>query len=254
MKRWQIIILAFSLVAATLSGCVLTTEPSPSASEPTTESTTEPSQDALLMEDLICLVQIHNTLVSIGGVKDQPRYEYYAIGKSGVEQVNEETVKGIAPEVLFKNLRKGPYFGSAGTYQWYIKLMYAPQVEAFESEDFLYRNSSWMPTDLGENFRVYYSYWGPGHANQAPPLDPEVTKVMLQAAHFSYTTNPDVILPESGLPQILEDFMVTVNDGRILLEAQAVGLFLPMEDGSLLQVFETDQALISASYFWFPPQ
>lgn len=243
MKRWQIIVLILVFVAAVVSGCA----------QPPTEPTTVPTKvqtlpsgvEPISLEGLDCLVEIHVFDGSGGGGDFEP-YKYYAIRDSGMEQVAVEAVRLIAPEMLDPSRFD---FENEETSSWFAQLMYAPRVENYDSERFMYRNHRWLPTDFGEKVRVYYSYSGPTEEK----AEPEIEKAMLQAAHALFTEDLEKYTAGNELAWDLTYFTVTANGDTILIEDRDFSLYRPMPDGSLQLLMEMPDDMANVSYFWFPP-
>ena len=244
MKRWQIIVLILVFVAAVVSGCTQpATEPT---TEPTTELTLEPTIEPISLEGLDCLVEIH-VFAGSGGGNDFEPYKYYAIRDSGMEQVDVETVRLIAPEMLDPSRFD---FENEETNSWFAQLMYAPQVENYDSEGFMYRNDYWVPTDFEEKVRIYYSEWGAGDSK----AEPEIEQVMLQAAYALFTEDLEKYRAGNELAWPLTSFMVTANGDTIFIEDGEDSLYRPMPDGSLQLLMEMPDDMAKVSYFWFPPR
>lgn len=249
MKHWQRILLILAIVAAVVSGC---TEPT---TEPTTEQTTVPTEaqtlppgvEPISLEGLDCLVEIHNINFGSGGGSDKPLYEYYAIRDSGMEQVDVEAVRLIAPEML-EPLSSD--FDNEETSSWFAQLMYAPQVENYDSERFMYRNHHWLPTDFEEKVRIYYSYRGPTEEK----AEPEIEQAMLQAAYALFTEDLEKYRAGNEPAWALTYFTVTANGDTIFIEDRDDNLYRPMPDGTLQLLMEMPNDMTNVSYFWFPPK
>ena len=251
MEIWKKTVLTLVICAIVLSGCVRpvtepTTEP---AAEPTTAPTAEPASESIPMEDLVCVVQIHNILAGINYGLGLPHYEYYAIRDSGVEIIDEETAGAFDRRLVDSDLREsGNRFGNEGTKRWFAQLMYAPRVENYDSERYMYRNHYWLPTEFEDNVRIYYSYRGPAEEK----AEPEIEQVMLQAAHTFFTEDLEKYRAGNELAWQLTCFMVTVNGDTVFIEDRDNNLYRPMPDGSLQLLIEMPNTYSRVSYYWFP--
>ena len=219
----------------------------------TTEPITEPTTEPIPMDDLICVVQVFDALAGINPDLGLQRYEYYAILEKGVEPLDEEMARAIDPKLVDTDRREqGTIFGNEGTNRWYTRLIYAPQVENFHSEQFRYRNIPWLPTEWGEHIRIYYSCWDAGKTDLR--ITPDVEAAMRQSAYGLFTKDLEIYDIGNEEVCMLLGFMTVSNDGRILVEVQSQGLYLPMPDGSLQLLIELPHSMNTVSYFWFPPQ
>lgn len=255
MKRWYIILLMLLLVVAVF-GCAEpapeptgapTQEPAPAPTVPPTEPPTLPSGvKPIALEGLECLVQVHTQAGSLSGSDRDPN-TYYAIRESGVEQVEVEAVGLIAPEMLDP---AGSDSDNEETSSWFVELMYAPRVENYDSEDFSDRNRPWLPTDFGENVRIYYSRWS--HSDRDMKAEPEIEQAMLQGAYALFTEDLEKYSAGNKLAWQLTWFMVTANGDTIFIEDRDDNLYRPMPDSSLQLLIEMPDDVTDISYFWFP--
>jgi hypothetical protein len=159
--------------------------------------------------------------------------------------VDVEAVKLIAPEMLDPSRFD---FENEETSSWYAHLMYAPRVENYDSERFMYRNHRWLPTDFGEKVRVYYSYSGPTEEK----AEPEIEKAMLQAAYALFTEDLEKYSAGNEPAWQLTWFMVTANADTFFVEDRDYNLYRPMPDGSLQLLLEMPDNVTAVSRFWFP--
>ena len=255
MKRWHVIFLMLVLVVAVF-GCAEQTpepagtsiqEPASAPTELTTEIPTSPSGvHPIDLEGLECLVQVHTQAGSLSG-SDRDPYTYYAIRESGVEQVDAEEVALIAPEMLDP---VSSDYDNGETSRWFVELMYAPRVENYDSKGFSARNQPWLPTDFGENVRIYYSRWS--HSDREMKAESGIEQVMLQTAYALFTEDLEKYSAGNEPAWQLTWFMVTANADTFFVEDRDNNLYRPMPDGSLQLLLEMPDNVTAVSRFWFP--
>lgn len=259
MKQWCVLLLILAIAVAVF-GCG-TLEPEPTqeltempTEEPTVLPTEEPGVEAIPLEGLECLVRIWMPAGSGGGADVSP-YVYYAIRENGVEEVDVEAVKQVAPEMVIGEGYGSHGFVNEGVTQWFAQLIYMPRVELFDGSRFARRNDPWLPTEFGENIRIYYRVWS-GEDREAGP---EIESVMLQAAYAFHDGDPEKWIGRGGGPdddfsRILTSFLLTYNAETLFVENREDNLYRPMEDGTFQLVMEMPDESSYITYYWFPPK
>ena len=199
MKRWQIFMLIL-VITVTVFGCAEpapvptgtpTQEPAPVPTAPPTKPETLPSGvKPIDLEGLECLIQVHTQAGSLSGSDRDPN-TYYAIRESGVEQVDVEAVKYIAPEMLDPESFDSD---NEETSSWFVELMYAPRVENYDSEGFSGRDDPWVPTDFGENVRIILAGLSMGAATVLMSTDQPLPANVLGVVADCPYSSPGAIL------------------------------------------------------------
>lgn len=188
-----------------------------------------------------CVVRVSYT--GFNGILHEP-YEYYAVSGNDAVKVSEWVLQMAAPEAISGNKYK-----DQKTTQWITELIYMPRVDAFESKEFLQRNNPWLPTDFGENYRVYYHRWGgaermPDEAEQALMVRAAET---LHSGDIEDWSSMGAALGERGLTW----FIVASNGEQVMLQHREERLYRIRDDGSLEAVMDCPQGG-QFDYYWFP--
>ena len=171
-------------------------------------------------------------------------HEYYAVLGDRAVRVADWVVEDICPEAI-----SGDKYKDTKTTQWITSLIYVPRAEMFDGEQFLYRNYPWLPTDFGEQYRVYYHNRG-GPKNDAGP---EVQTAMEQAARYFHDgdiNNWSSMSNGTGDRELT--WFIFVSDGNnLLVQLKEDALYLPNGDGTFQLLMECP-AEGQFDYFWFP--
>lgn len=177
--------------------------------------------------------------------EDRP-FVFYVIRDGVAEPISQEQAKEIAPEAISASF----YDEAEETVRWFAQLIYVPKAEDFDADNFTYRRESWLATDYGEQFRVYYSRWSGAQRD----VHERATEVMLRGVYFFHDGNPDQWFGRdySNGTRILTSFTVISNGDALLVSRQEENaVYVPLEDGSFQLLLECP-ANSELEYVWFP--
>lgn len=186
-----------------------------------------------------CIVRVSYT--GFAQLYHEP-YAYYAVRGTDAVRVAPWVLEQIAPEVI-----SGSKYGDVASTQWFAHLYYAPYLSYFQSEQFLERDNPWMPTDFGENYRVYYDHW---HGAERMPEEQE-QKVLLDAAQTLHSGDINDWSSTNGIDRGLTWYILVSNGDQMLLQLKEEQLYRPMVDGSFELVMDCPESG-QFDYYWFP--
>lgn len=170
-------------------------------------------------------------------------FEYYAIRGDDAVRIPGWLVLLMNPEAA-----AGSKYDDQETTQWFAQMIYMPRAEMFEESIYVGLGYPWIDTDFSTAHRIYYHRWsGP---SRVP--DEQALAVMRRAFHDFHDGDPsdDVSLTTATGEKTLLSLMF-VTDGSKLVVQRGRKLYLPMEDGSFLEVMECDK-YGQFDYYWFP--
>jgi hypothetical protein len=167
-------------------------------------------------------------------------FEYYVVRDGDAVRIPRWVAVFGAPEII-----SGSKYEDEHTAQWFTRLSYWKR---YGIDPLLDRSGSWLPTEFGEKYRIYYENWG------GPKIDAgsDVQAVMQQAAQYFHDGDINKMSSfgstgERGLTW----FIVVSNGERILVQHQEDALYLPVEDGTFRLLMECPKGG-RFDYFWFP--
>lgn len=167
-------------------------------------------------------------------------FEYYAV--RGGDAVRVPTLVALLsqPEAVTSSK-----YEDEATSQWFARLSYWKR---YGIDPVLDRSGSWLPTEFGEKYRIYYQNWG-GPKNDAGT---DVQAVMRQAAHYFHDGDIDNMTSfGSSGERGLTWFIVASNGERLLVQHQEDALYLSMPDGTFRLLMECPEGG-QFDYYWFP--
>ena len=187
-----------------------------------------------------CVIRVHYTGFS---QMFHAEYAYYAVCGNFVFGVSEDVAQELAPEAV-----SGSPYGDMSSTQWFTHLNYAPYLSYFESKEFVYRNHSWLPTEFGEQYRVYYDH---RHGAERAP-DEKEQQAMVHAAQTLHHGSIDDWTMFDGIGRQLTWYILVSNGEQMLLQLEEEALYRVMEDGTLVKLMGAPPGGGQFEYFWFP--